>query len=185
MTRFAVVDVETTGLGRADRIVEISIVVADVHTLEVVDEFDSMINPMRDMGATEIHGLTASMVEAAPTFDEVLHPLAQLLDGSVLVGHNLAFDRQFIVKEFERAGCHIDPGLGICTLSLSHERLGDACRRLGIPLHDHHRALADARASLSLLRHYECGDKGVAATVNTAPAKPSPSMRTLRREAFG
>ena len=50
------VDVETTGFGRQDRIVEIAIVCLDADGL-VVDEFSTLINPQRDVGAVEVHGM--------------------------------------------------------------------------------------------------------------------------------
>jgi DNA polymerase-3 subunit epsilon len=180
MDYLAVVDVETTGFGKTDRVVEIGVLLVDPHSFEVVDEFDTLINPGRDIGATEIHGVNASMVEAAPSFAEVAGSLARLLDGSVLVAHNLPFDRRFIVGEFTRAGVHLDPGLGICTLRLSGERLAVACQRYGIVLDDHHRALADARATHLLLAALHSESQ-------CSPARfvqhvPIGMPRTLRRE---
>ena len=71
MATLAVVDVETTGFGRFDRIVEVAVVVMDQDDCRVLAEFDTLINPLRDVGPTEIHGITATMVEAAPTFGEI------------------------------------------------------------------------------------------------------------------
>ena len=59
MARYAVIDVETTGLHNQDRIVEIAIVTLD-QDLTVVDEFDTLVDPGRDVGPTGIHGITAS-----------------------------------------------------------------------------------------------------------------------------
>ena len=69
--RFAVVDVETTGLfPRAnDRVVEIAIVQLDGG--DISDEFVTLINPQRDVGPTRIHGIAARDVLNAPTFGEV------------------------------------------------------------------------------------------------------------------
>ena len=63
-----VVDVETTGFGRQDKILEIAAIALDPTTWEIVDEYDTLINPQRDVGPTGVHGISASMVEAAPTF---------------------------------------------------------------------------------------------------------------------
>ena len=79
--QLAVVDVETTGLGKSDRIVEVAVVLIDAHSFEVVDEYETLINPLRDIGPTHIHGVTAQMVEAAPTFDDVSGYLGRLIDG--------------------------------------------------------------------------------------------------------
>lgn len=179
--RLAVVDVETTGFGRLDRVVELSIVVVDSTTLEVVEEFDTLVNPMRDIGATGVHGVTASMVEAAPTFEDIVGPVAELVDGSVLVAHNLSFDQRFLMAEFARNGGHLIPGEGLCTLRLSGERLEVACSRFGIALDQHHRSLADARATLELLRILRSGVNGLPAQA-VAP-KHAAVRRTLRRDA--
>ena len=82
--RFAVVDVETTGVYNSDRIVEVAVVTISPNG-RVVDEWDTLVNPLRDVGPTHIHGITASMVTAAPTFDEVSGALAERLNGAVLV----------------------------------------------------------------------------------------------------
>jgi hypothetical protein len=83
--RIAVIDVETTGLSNNDRVVEIAIVTLDAAG-DVVDEFDTLINPMRDVGPSWIHGIDASMVGAVAdhvvTDDEIdqLCRAAALLD---------------------------------------------------------------------------------------------------------
>jgi len=152
MTDFVVVDVETTGLGRLDRVVEIAAVVLDGSTLEIIDEFDTLVNPMRDVGATGIHGITASMVEVAPTFQDLAISLGNVLENRILVAHNISFDKRFVAHEFERIEASFDPGFGICTLALTREKLGDACLRRGIEISQAHRALADARATAELLK---------------------------------
>ncbi len=194
MTKYAVIDVETTGLGSSDRIVEIAVVVIDHDTRQVVDEFDTLVQPDRGVGPTHVHGISASMVEAAPTFDDIAGSLTRVLGGSVLVAHNLPFDRRFIVDEFTRAGVGIDPGEGICTLRWSGERLDLACQRLGIELSHHHRALADARATggllLALLEAWErdidrigTADAGISPV--TFMTRRDPGVpRTLRRDAL-
>jgi len=84
--RTVVVDVETTGFGRNDRIVEIALVTAEVSS--VLDEFETLVNPLRDVGPAHIHGVTASMVGPAPVFEEVAPAIAERLHGAVMVAHN-------------------------------------------------------------------------------------------------
>lgn len=155
MNRLAVVDVETTGFGKLDRIVEVGVVVLDGDTWDVIDEYDTLVNPMRDMGATHVHGITASMVEAAPTFDEIAVSLASVLHGAVLVAHNLPFDARMLRQDYARTGVTFDPGAGLDTLSLAGERLPSACARYGIAYTDAHWALADARAVAGILQALE------------------------------
>lgn len=68
--RFAVVDVENTGLYNSDRLVELAVVTLD-DSGRTIDEWDTLINPQRDVGPVHIHGITASMVSAAPLFAEI------------------------------------------------------------------------------------------------------------------
>ena len=71
MGRWGVVDVETTGFSRLDRIVEVAVVVLDDRASSVTAEFATLVNPQRPMGATGVHGITESMVASAPTFEEI------------------------------------------------------------------------------------------------------------------
>lgn len=181
----AVVDVETTGLGNMDRVVEVAAVLLDPLTLETIDEFDSLINPLRDVGPTRIHGVTASMVSAAPTFEEVAAHLGSLLSGSLLVAHNLPFDSRFLANEFKRADGQMDVGIGLCTLRATRQTLQQACSSLSIDLLNAHRALADARACAELLRRLAAAGmplQGIPAHVQTPSAGV---VRTLRRDMLG
>lgn len=181
MTTISVVDCETTGLGRNDRVIELAIVTIDSKTLETVDEFDTLINPRRDVGKTSIHGITPSMVAAAPSMEEVIGAISKRLNGSVLAAHNLSFDSRMIDAECRRLNADFDPGVGICTLRLSGEKLANATERFGIPLAGHHRALVDARACADLLRRLIEDD------LRMSPARMvisgvQTSTRTLRRD---
>jgi DNA polymerase-3 subunit epsilon len=148
----AVVDLETTGLGKSDRIVEVAVVLIDAQSFEVVDEYETLVNPLRDIGPTHIHGVTAQMVEAAPTFGDISGYLGRLIDGHILVAHNLPFDSRFLHQEFDQLSLAFDPGKGIDTLRLTGEKLSTACERFGIPHPHQHWALSDARVTAELLR---------------------------------
>lgn len=179
---FAVVDCETTGLGTKDRIIEIAVVVLDGQSLETVDELDTLINPMRDVGKTDLHGVTANMVSAAPIMDEVIGGLARRINGAVLVAHNLTFDSRMIANECHRLNVGFNRGVGVCTLKLTGERLDRAAERHHIPLIAHHRALADARVSAELLR-LEIAEIGVISPAEMLTSGYPVSSRTLRRDA--
>ena len=183
MSKYAVIDLETTGFGKTDRIVEIGVVVVDPETGVVVDEFDTLLNPGRDIGATHVHGITATMVESAPTFEEIAGALSRVLGGNVLVAHNLPFDKRFLMQEFERAGIDVDPGLGVCTLKLSGEKLSVVCERHGIDIASHHRALADARATAQVLQH--CDIEEESSPLIFRADVPVGVTRTLRRDSVG
>ena len=178
-----VIDCETTGLGQNDRIVEIAALTLNPETWETTDEYETLINPERDVGPVDIHGVTATMVEVAPTFPEVIAALARRIHGAILIAHNLSFDARMLGYEFDRLGVAFDVGSGLCTLKATGEKLVAACRRHGIALDTQHRALADARATAALAREIFANDAVNlgAATVGDCPHVPNP--RTLRRDA--
>ena len=180
---FVVIDCETTGFGKQDRIVEIAAVTLDRQSWEIVDEYDTLINPERDTGPAHIHGITASMVEAAPVFSDIAAVLVQKFHDAVLIAHNFSFDSRMLGYEFERLGVKFHLGSGLCTLRASGEKLIAACNRYGIPLSKHHSALADARATAALAREI----REILEEANCNPARFGDitrplSMRTLRRE---
>ncbi len=147
-TQFAVIDVETTGFGRDDRVIEIGVVHVDA-SLKVKNEWSSLVNPGRDVGPTWVHGLRAGDLVAAPSFDGLADELFSRLAGRVIVAHNAAFDRRMLNQELKS---HQKPELpeGLCTYKLTRLKLIDACRQHGVALRDHHSALADARATAAL-----------------------------------
>lgn len=150
--RVAVVDTETTGVYPSDRVVELAVVTMGL-TGEVIDEWDSLIDPQRDVGPTWLHGISPSMLVGAPTFEEVAGSLAVRLQDAVLVAHNLPFDARMLQAEFLRLGVEVDLLGGLDTLRATGCKLHVACERYGVRLDGAHRALNDARATAQLLVH--------------------------------
>lgn len=148
--RIAVIDVETTGLYNVDRVVEVAIVTVD-KSGTVVDEFETLVNPCRDVGPTWLHQISASMVADAPTFDQVAHHVAARLDGAICAAHNLPFDRRMLANQLVEAGIDVHWGDGLDTLTVTGCKLGVACQEFGIDLVGAHGALVDARATAQLL----------------------------------
>jgi len=160
---FAVVDLETTGFSPDDdRIVEVAVVVLDAEGTEL-DSFCTLVNPERGPGPTHIHGITAAMLEGAPTFAEVHPYVADLLSGRVVVGHNVdRFDLAFLMAECGRldtAGMAPESVVTIDTLLVAQSsldlpgkaRLIDCCDRYSLTWDDHHNALVEARVTAALL----------------------------------
>lgn len=151
--RVAVVDVETTGLYNADRVLEIGVVTLDEHGV-VLDRFETLVNPNRDVGPVWLHGISASMVAQAPTFDDIAGEVAARLDGAVVCAHNLPFDARMLRNEFARCSIDNDWGHGLDTLSVTGCKLTVACAEAGIRHDAAHSALADAEAASQLLVAY-------------------------------
>ncbi|MGY1836193.1 exonuclease domain-containing protein [Blastococcus sp. SYSU DS0510] len=163
----AVVDVETTGLSpRTDRVVEIGVVLLDDRG-EVEAEFETLVNPGRDVGPTALHGISAGDVVDAPAFADVAAHLRSLLAGRVLVAHNALFDLRFLAREFGRAGQPTALSPTLCTMRLAPLFFGSGtrslqalCGFLDIPLVHGHAALHDARATAELMLAMLASDLG-------------------------
>jgi DNA polymerase-3 subunit epsilon len=161
---FATLDFETTGLKPGiDRVLEVGIVRTDADG-NLLGELSSLVNPGRDVGPTSIHGISASAVVSAPTFEDLLPEIARLLSGAVLVAHNAKFDIRFLKMELERCGIKGREIEALCTLELMYlgfprgpRRLGDCCAAFDLPCSHAHDALEDARMASNLL-HFLLGE---------------------------
>ncbi|WP_159609259.1 exonuclease domain-containing protein [Glutamicibacter sp. JC586] len=162
---FSIVDTETTGLfpGGNDRIAEIAVVTM-TRSGEVVEKWETLVNPQRDLGKQTIHGIQSRDLLNAPTFKEVAEELHWRLSGTVLVAHNLSFDARFLQAEFRNSSKPVPDEFlnqGICTMRLSHRylqgagrSLQDCCDSFGIELLNSHSAAGDAVATATLLARY-------------------------------
>jgi DNA polymerase-3 subunit epsilon len=145
MERFAIIDTETTGFGKTDRLVEIAVVL--VEGKEIIQEWETLINPERDISNSNIHGITSELVSLAPTFAEINSELSRLISGTIMVAHNISFDQRMLEQEFSRVKKDNDLGVGFCTLQATKLKLEGACKQYGITNVSAHRALTDARAT--------------------------------------
>ncbi len=156
---YIVVDVETTG-GRPpyDRVTEIGAVKVRNH--QVIAEWHSLINPQKAIPAriVQLTGITNEMVREAPLFAEVAESFFDFLGDGIFVAHSVNFDYGFVASEVERVGRRLRfPKVCTCAgmrrsyPGLSSYGLGNLSRTFDIELTRHHRALSDARATVSLL----------------------------------
>ncbi len=181
--RLAVIDVETTGLYRRDRIVEIAIVTID-RTGRVIDEFETLVNPFRDPGPAWLHGVTATMLVDAPGFDDIADHVAARLNGAVVVAHNLRFDSRMVGQELSHAGIDVDWGEGLDTLYATGCKLEVACAKYGIRNEGAHRALFDARATGQLLMAVANIFSGNCRPAVARPLQAATQCRILTRDGF-
>lgn len=147
--RFVIVDTETTGVYPSDRVVEVAVVTLDLDGT-VLEVWDTLVNPLRDVSASHIHGVTASMVRDAPTFDDIAGDLALRLHGACLVAHNVLFDVRMLAGEYSRLGDEFVVTRAIDTYVESGCRLARACEVFDIDLTGAHRARTDALATTQL-----------------------------------
>jgi DNA polymerase-3 subunit epsilon len=154
-----VVDVETTGLARDDRIVSAAVYRLDARG-DVEDHWYSQVNPQRDPGPTWIHGLTAEVLADAPLFTEIADDFAARLAGRVLVAHNAIFDWSMIAREYARAQRTPPVRQRLCTIALAKQlslplpnhKLESLAAHYGVSQERAHHALDDARVLAEAFR---------------------------------
>lgn len=156
---YAVIDVETTGsFHGSDKITEIAVYVFDGE--KIVDEYATLVNPEKEIpwNITRLTGITNEMVANAPRFFEIAKRIVELTDNKVFVAHNAAFDYGVLKNEFSQLGFDYSRTT-LCTVRMSRKllpghasySLGKLTRSLGIELNNHHRAAADALATVRIL----------------------------------
>jgi DNA polymerase III subunit epsilon len=156
---YAVVDVETTGLARDDRIISAAVYRLDARG-EVEDHWYTLVNPERDPGPVWIHGLTSDVLEGAPLFREIAEELSSRLADRVLVAHNAVFDWSMLAREYARAETEAPVRQRLCTIALSKElelplpnhKLESLAAHFGVVQQRAHHALDDARVLAEAFR---------------------------------
>jgi DNA polymerase-3 subunit epsilon len=155
---YAIVDIETTGSYAANNgITELAIVLHDGN--KIVTRYESLINPRAPIPQyiQVLTGITPSMLEGAPVFQEVAGEVFELLKDAVFVAHHVNFDYSFLKYQLSECGFDLDAPR-LCTVRLSRKvfpglpgySLGKICRELEIPILNRHRAGGDADATAIL-----------------------------------
>jgi DNA polymerase-3 subunit epsilon len=107
-------------------------------------------------------GILKEMIEGAPSFLAVGDELARFIGDSVLVAHNLPFDRGFLNQEYERNFGFVLANPALCTVRLGRRllphlpdrRLDTLAEHYGIRFAARHRALGDAEVTAKLLLRF-------------------------------
>lgn len=180
--RLAVVDVETTGLWAEQGHRVCQIAVLRVERSQVLDAFQSYVQPGRDIDedARRVNGIDDADLADAPTFQRLIARLDGLLDDAVLVAHNAPFDASFLVAEYTIAGASLPQVPVLDTLALSRRLLrrrrndlGSVAEALDVPLGTRHRALDDARTTLGVLQRmaHDFARRGLATVADLLSAQ--------------
>lgn len=155
--RFAVVDLETTGLDIArDEVVSAGAAFVQDGRLRS-HTFYEVARPRRSIceAAMRVHALTATELESAPPFAEVLVRFRAEIAGSVLVAHAAWVERGFLNRALRPYGERLPDrlvdtaalarALGLVQSQSGREpSLEGLARRLDLPVHTPHHALGDA-----------------------------------------
>lgn len=156
---FTVIDLETTGLSTAcDDIIELAAI--KVSEGEVVETFQSFVNTGYELPEfiIELTGITNDMIKDAPSIEGILPSFIDFLEDSILVGHNINFDINFLYDNIENINGNTVSNDFVDTLrlcrrlykELEHHRLIDMVEYLNITPDKMHRSLSDCYTCLDV-----------------------------------
>ncbi|WP_027338737.1 PolC-type DNA polymerase III [Halonatronum saccharophilum] len=153
---FVVFDLETTGFNpHKNEIIEVGAV--KIKGGKIIDEYQTFVDPKRKIPnkIIELTGIKDSMVQGAPSIDEVMEEFMEFSGDATLVAHNLPFDLGFIDDKLLKLGKNKASNPALDTLSLSRAllpqmksyKLNKLVKRFNKNLENHHRAIDDAKVT--------------------------------------
>lgn len=156
---YVILDTETTGVDpKESRIIDLSIIDMDGRVL-----FSSLLNPgvLLPEKITAITGLTDDDLVGHYTFHFIAPGIMSLLEHKKVICWNASFDKSMIFSEFSRTAYKVDCDW-ICAMHLYHilkmdrkgkwPKLQAAMEAEGISKSQEHRALADCKDTLAVLK---------------------------------
>jgi DNA polymerase III epsilon subunit family exonuclease len=163
-TEFVVFDLETTAMKPENGYI-VDIAALRVRDGQVVDRFESLVNPGRPIVGHQVHGISTDDVTSAPTAAEVLTNFTQWVGDAPVVAHNVAFDLPFVLRHLPN-DTRWEPSAVFDTLELGYQlypdagawKLGDLVRFVFGREHAvAHRAMPDAEVAAELFIHFTQG----------------------------
>lgn len=158
---YTVFDTETTGLDPrgGDEIISVG-AVRIINGKMLEDEcFEQLVNPQRliPWSSVQIHGIQPKVLESQPDITQVLPRFHKYAEGTILVGHNVAFDMRLLQEKEALTGIRFgNPVLDTMLISAvihpaqqSHD-LEAIAERLGIAIIGRHTALGDAMGTAEI-----------------------------------
>lgn len=100
---YVVIDIETTGFDPAfNSIIEIAAL--KVENYNIIDSFSSLVNPGKpiDSFISTLTGITNEQLSTAPSLESVIASFDSFVSNSIVVGHNVTFDINFIYDSYEK-----------------------------------------------------------------------------------
>lgn len=158
---YTVFDTETTGLNPSggDEIIQFGAIRIVNGRLLRSERFEQLVDPGReiDTASEAIHGISRERLRGEPDISSVLPRFYAFAQGTVLVGHNAAFDMRFLQMKEAATGLRFDqPVLDTLLLSAvlhpnqDTHKLDAIAERFGVPLLDRHDAAGDALVTAQL-----------------------------------
>nr|WP_302328496.1 ATP-dependent DNA helicase DinG [Salirhabdus salicampi] len=161
MTKFAIVDLETTGHAPAkgDQIIEIGIVI--VEDGHITEQYSSYVQPNLEIPAfiTGLTGITDEKVQDAPKFNSIIAKIRSLCKDAYFVAHHVQFDLGFLNEALYQEGEPPIRSKVIDTVELARifaprapgYKLSQLADHFHIEHQAPHRALSDAYVTAELL----------------------------------
>ncbi len=153
-------DLETTWLdNKKDKIIEIALVKFDSDTFEIIEKFETLINPLIPIPEinSNITNIFDTDVKDAPIFDEkMIAKVEDFIWDFPILWHNTYFDRDFLIS----AWVDIQENIVLDTFSLANIvffeekslNLWTLCEKFKIDLKDAHRAMDDTLATIEIFK---------------------------------
>ena len=163
-TEFVVFDLETTAMKPENGYI-VDIAALRVRDGQVVDRFESLVNPGRPIVGHQVHGIMTDDVAQAPTAAEVLTNFVNWIGDAPVVAHNVSFDLPFMLRHLPN-DVKWEPTAVFDTLELAYQLYPDAGAWKLADLvrfvfgRDHvvaHRAMPDAEATAELFVNFTSG----------------------------
>ncbi|MGZ8513357.1 MAG: exonuclease domain-containing protein, partial [Candidatus Limnocylindria bacterium] len=121
---FVVFDLETTAMKPTTGYI-VDVAALRVRDGQIVDRFESLVNPGRPIIGHQIHGIKTDDVAQAPTAAEVLSRLVEWIGDTPVVAHNVAFDLPFVLRHLP-SETRWEPTALYDTLELGYQLFPDA-----------------------------------------------------------
>lgn len=155
---YVVFDLETTGLhSDKDEIIELAAI--RIIGNRIVDELECLVIPEKSIpqAITKLTGINQTMVEESGIqLDIAIAKFIDFVGTSVIVGHNISFDRAFLDAACKKLGRSRINNSGKDTMQLarrniddeiSNYRLETVAEYFKIPVDEKHRAMADCKTT--------------------------------------
>ena len=161
---YIVLDIETTGFSLShDKIIEIGAI--KIHDNEIVDKFQSLINPEIEISPfiSQLTNICNEELKSSPLIKEVLPELNIFLSNNIILGQNISFDINFLYDQFiENLNAplnndHID----LLRISkryhndIDNHKLSTLARIFNIDYSNAHRAVEDCIITNSIFIEYK------------------------------
>ena len=161
---FVVFDLETTAMKPENGYI-VDVAALRVRDGQIVDTFESLVNPGRPIIGHQVHGIKTDDVANAPTAAEVLGSFVDWVGETPIVAHNTGFDVPFLLRHLP-PDRQWKPSAVFDTLELGYQLYPDAGGYKLADLvrfvfgRDHaaaHRAMPDAEATAELFLNFTSG----------------------------